>query len=73
MPGRSVPSNCRAESVIPGYFPVENQMYPFAPRFAFHRDGRGGLKSVRLCNINRQAREKNWALIRNRCQPSPLL
>jgi hypothetical protein len=31
------------------------QMNPFAARFTFHRDGRGGLKSVRLCKMNRQA------------------
>jgi hypothetical protein len=52
-----LPSNCRAQGVIPSYFSVENQMNPFALRFAFHRDGRGGLKSVRLCTANRQARD----------------
>jgi hypothetical protein len=57
MSGCSLPGNCCAEDVIPGYFPVENQVNPFAPRFAFHRDDRGGLKSVRLCKTNRQARE----------------
>jgi len=44
MSGCSLPSNCGAEGVIPGHLPVENQANSFASCFAFHRDGRGGLK-----------------------------
>jgi len=34
-----VPSDRGPESIICGYFPIENQMNPFAPRFAFHQEG----------------------------------
>jgi hypothetical protein len=51
-----LPSNCDAEGVVPGHFAIENQANPFARCFGFHRDWRGGLKSVRLCKTNRQAR-----------------
>jgi hypothetical protein len=74
MAGCSLPSNCRAEGVIPSYFPIENQMNPFAPRFAFHRDGHSGLKKCSsLHGESASARIKKWAFIRNRCQASALL
>jgi hypothetical protein len=38
MSGCSLPGNCRAEGVIARYFPVENQMNPFAPSFGIHGD-----------------------------------
>src|SRR4030095_6345053 len=44
MPGCSLPSDCGAECIIPGHFPVENQLNSFAPRFGIHRNGRGGSK-----------------------------
>jgi hypothetical protein len=56
MSGCSLPSNCRAEGVIPGYFSIENQANPFAPSFGIHGDKRCGARSVRLCKNNRQAR-----------------
>jgi hypothetical protein len=63
MTGCSLPSNCRAEGVISGYFPVENQMNSFAPRFAFHRDGHGGLKKCSsLHGESASARIKNGRL-----------
>jgi hypothetical protein len=67
MSGCSLPSNRRAESVIPSYFPVENQMNSFAPRFAFHRDRHGGLKKCSsLHGESASARIRKSASIRNR-------
>jgi hypothetical protein len=64
MSGCSLPSNCRAEGVIPSYFPIENQMDSFAPWFAFHRDGCGGLKKCSsLRGESASAQIKKWAFI----------
>jgi hypothetical protein len=57
MAGCSLPSNCRAEGVIPGYFPVENQTNPFAPASGIHGDKPGFPRSVRLFKKNRQPGE----------------
>jgi hypothetical protein len=63
MSGCSLPSNCGAEDVIPGNFSVENQANPFASCFAFHRDGRGGLKKCSsLHDESASARIKNGRL-----------
>jgi hypothetical protein len=71
MSGCSLPTNCGAEDVIPSYFPVENQTNPFVPRFAFHRDGRGGLKKCSSLHGEwASVRTKKWASTRNCCQAS---
>jgi hypothetical protein len=51
MSGCSLPSNRSAESVIPGDFPIENQMNPFAPRFAFHRDDQKNMNKATLHSV----------------------
>jgi hypothetical protein len=58
MSGCSLPSNCSAEGVTTGYFPVENQMNPFAPSFGIHGDKPGCLRSVRLYKKNQQPGEQ---------------
>jgi hypothetical protein len=62
MSGCSLPSNRRAEGVIPGDFPVENQMNPFAPRFAFHRDDRCLKKCSSLHRESASARIKKMGV-----------
>jgi hypothetical protein len=58
MPGCSLPSDSRAEGVIPSYFPIQNQANSFASHFAFHGDERDCPSSVRPSTSDRQAREQ---------------